>query len=250
MKYKQSSIDAAKAYFMAHSPKEAAGFLVDGDFVPLKNISPKPLTSFEIALADFEPYLGRIEAMLHSHPGEAEAYPSEADMAQQISMGVPWGIILCDNSNAADPVWFGDQCPVPPLTGPERYFRHGVTDCYSLIRDYYRLERNIIIPDFPRDWNWWEKGGDLYQDGFQKAGFVEIKQHEAAEGDVFLAAVGGAAQRGGIINHGGVYLGGSGHFILHHLGAGRPVDHSRLAVKEPGIRYLPYVTKWLRFITG
>ena len=54
----------------------------------------------------------------------------------------------------------------------------GVSDCYSLIRDWYRTERGIALPEFPRDWEWWEYGGDLYAMGFAEAGFVKLPEND------------------------------------------------------------------------
>src|SRR6476661_4121625 len=94
-----------------------------------------------------------------------------------------------------DVFWFGDQLTPAPLIG--RGFRHGVHDCYSLLRDYYRSERNDPIIDQPRDWNWWDArrpGGngnrlDLYRDYFDKAGFRKIPVNEAIEpGDGLMMA--------------------------------------------------------------
>lgn len=58
-----------------------------------------------------------------------------------------------------------------PLIGRE--FRHGVLDCYTLVRDYYRTLA-IDLPDFDRDDDWWLKGGDLYRMNFEAVGFVMI----------------------------------------------------------------------------
>lgn len=249
--FDKSVIDAAKAHAMAEYPREAAGVVVGDEYLPQENISPDATKTFELA-ADVWVKHGPVRGVLHSHPSTAQKpgndYPSAADMASQIATAVPWGIIVCDAERAAEPVWFGDQIPPPPLTGPERYFRHGVTDCYALIRAYYRDKLGISIPDFARDWEWWnrQKGGtaekqNLYVEGFGAAGFHEIAAAEVRPGDVFLAAI-----RSANPCHGGVYLGGSGDMILHHLCSGKPVDRSRLAVEEPGVRYLKYVTHWLR----
>ena len=242
---------AAKEHLINCYPNEGVGFVVGGAFVPQENISPNAIKTFELPASAWVNH-GPIQAVLHSHPSTPDRpgndYPSAADMESQIATAVPWGIIVCDGERAADPVWFGDQVEQPPLTGPKRYFRHGVTDCYSLIRAYYREEKGIIIPDFPRDWEWWsqQKSGsaenqNLYAEGFASAGFRQIPPHEVRPGDVFLAAI-----RSKVPCHGGVYLGGSGDMILHHLTSGKPVDRTRLAVNEPGIRYLKYVTHWLR----
>ncbi len=248
--FEQSSIgaiiEAAQAHAMREYPNEAIGLIAGGRYLPQENISRAPLKSFALPAEAWVKH-GPIQGVLHSHP-QGNDYPSAADMESQMATAVPWGIIVCDAERAAEPVWFGDQVAQPPLTGPERYFRHGVTDCYALIRAYYKQALGIAIPDFARDWEWWnqQKEGsaenqNLYEEGFSSAGFQAIPAHEVRPGDVFLAAI-----RSKVPCHGGVYLGGSGDMILHHLTSGKPVDRTRLAVEEPGVRYLKYVTHWLR----
>ena len=121
-----------------------------------------------------------------------------------------------------------------------RGFRHGVTDCYSLIRDYYRLERDVVLPEFPRDWEWWCNEQDLYRDGFGKAGFERLVDVDLRPGDVFLAQI-----RSGVPNHGGVYLGDG--LALHHLAARLPVDATRLSRREPIDRWMKFISHWLRY---
>ena len=249
--FKKQIIDKAKHHAKAQWPKEAVGIIVDGKYLPQKNISPEPEKSFELPLNAIMAAMenDKLEGVFHSHPFNHQApgkeiypYPSAGDMAQQMATSVPWGIVVCDAEMCTDPVWFGDRVPRLPLT--ERPFRHGVTDCYSLIRDWYFLEKKVLLKDFPREWEWWlSDGEDLYSQGFADAGFVEIPQNEVLPGDVFLARI----PRSKVVNHGGIFLGGSGDIILHHLTGQNPVDFTRPAVREPGLRYLQYVAFWLRY---
>lgn len=118
-------------------------------------------------------------------------------------------------------------------------FRHGVTDCYGLIRDYYRQELGISLVEFPRDWEWWLQGGDLYRDGIVPAGFRRIEASEAKPGDMWVAQV-----RSPVPNHGGVLLENS--LALHHPSGRDPVDPSQLSRREPIGRWLSHITLWLR----
>ena len=249
--FDRTIIEAAKAHAMRDFPRESVGLVVSDQYLPQENISQNATKTFELP-ADAWLKHGPVQGVLHSHPSTADKagndYPSAADMESQMATAVPWGIIVCDAERATDPVWFGDQVPHPPLTGQDRYFRHGITDCYALIRAYYQQVQGITIPDFARDWEWWnqQKQGsaehqNLYVEGFSVAGFRHIPTHEVRPGDVFLAAI-----RSKVPCHGGIYLGCSGDMILHHLCSGKAVDRSRLAVEEPGVRYLKYVTHWLR----
>ena len=104
-------------------------------------------------------------------------------------MAYRYDIIGTDGVSANDIIWWGKGVEKAPLIG--RTFRHGVTDCYSLIKDYYEIEKGIVLPEFPRDWEWWKQGEqNLFEQGFTKAGFVRIDASEAKPGDVWLARIG------------------------------------------------------------
>lgn len=192
--------------------ESAALLLRDGTVRHLPNLSPEPHRHFI-----FDPKLlvtwGRPVGLLHSHPlaadGSVQASPSALDMEMQVTSGMPWGLSIIDeDGKCADPVWWGDQLPIRPLLG--RVFLHGINDCYSLIRDWYRL-KGITLPDFPRSDGWWrEPGLDLYGQGFEKARFRRVEVSEIRPGDVVLFSV---VSR--VLNHGGVYLGDD--VMLHHL---------------------------------
>ena len=53
-------------------------------------------------------------------------------MRYQQQLGIPF-VVMC--WPLYDVFWWGDKLPRAPLIG--RGFRHGIHDCYSLIRDYY-----------------------------------------------------------------------------------------------------------------
>lgn len=222
-------------YCKSLAPNEACGFInQDNEFVPLKNISKEPESAFKVrkgAIPD------DAKAFVHSHPG-GPFCPSEADMQQQIATDIPWGI-CCFNDRHEETFWFGDAVPMPPLIG--RGFRHGVTDCYSLIRDFYRAIHDIHLPEYPRNWEWWLNDNALYLNGFESAGFHSISIDEILPGDVFLATVGHKTQSP---NHGGIYLGDG--LILHHTAERIPYAPFRLSVVDPAVRWMSYVTKVLR----
>lgn len=118
-----------------------------------------------------------------------------------------------------------------PLLGRE--WCHGLLDCYSLIRDYYRVELNISIPDYDRDFEWWLNGKNLYEENFRAAGFEEVDLQNIAKHDVILMQV-----QSPVINHGGVFLGGDK--FIHHL-------HGRLSSRDIlGGYYLKSLCKVLR----
>jgi cell wall-associated NlpC family hydrolase len=151
-------------------------------------------------------------------------------MQAQLAMGIPWGIVsLASPESAREPFWFGDDLPVPPLIGRE--FRHGVTDCFALVRDWFRVELGVTIPNYPRQHEWWKADKNMFIDLFRDAGFRRIPRVER-KGDCVIGMV-----LGRVPNHSGVYLGGG--LILHHL-------ERRLSRQEPIGPWMKYVTHCLR----
>lgn len=99
-------------------------------------------------------------------------------------------------------------------------FVHGTTDCYSLIRDFYKNEFNIELSDYARPDYWWTKGQNLYMDNFKKEGFYLLDDREEPQfGDIFLIALGCS-----VASHGAIYIGENK--ILHHV-QGRPSSIDR-----------------------
>lgn len=191
---------------------------------------------------------GPLQAVVVSHPDPSGGErvdpllltPSEPQMITQEGFAVPFGVVPCTGTMALDPFWFGDQCPIPPLVG--RPFRHGVTDCYAIIRDWYRLERNVVLPEFPRDWNWWtvEGGRDLYEHGFGKAGFRRATEEELGQGDVVLFRI-----KAKVPNHGAVLL--NSGWMIHHPAYLTPYDPFRISRMEQLDRWRRFASHWLRY---
>lgn len=225
--------DAIRAHAVAEYPRECCGLVVvDGrreQYVPCRN-EALGNDHFELSAEDYASAedLGRIAAVVHSHP-DAPAAPSAADRVACEASGLPWYIVAVarDESGqavAGEPIGFTPTGFQAPLLG--RQFAHGVLDCYTLVRDWYARERGIALPDFARQDGWWEPGrqGNLYMDHYAEAGFRPLTSSEALEpGDVVLMMI-----RSDRVNHAGVYLGGEGlreepglhpvpDALLHHL---------------------------------
>lgn len=245
--FSQRITAAAQAHGVAEYPREAAGLVVDGDYIPCRNLAADPEKHFEIDGDLIPRYAGRIEALIHSHP-DGWPVPSEADMRQQAAMDVPWGIYNVRKAlspTAPEPViyspvvWFGRQVSKGDFYGPgARWFMHGFTDCLSLIEDWHALQ-GVKLPMSPRSWEWWlpsedDAGNpvpakDFYRDLFGPYGFERIDG--PVLGAVFMGAIGEMPDRSPIMipNHAGIWL-GNGQ-VLHHRGAGDPIDKSRRSAR-------------------
>lgn len=227
-------LEALEAY-----PEEAVWLITQAGCRRVPNVASDATQTFRVAKSDMLSAQSEgLLAVVHSHPGHP-AYPSEEDMRGQLSSAVPWAIVATDGINTTPLLWWGDDVPKPPLL--DRTFRHGVTDCYALIRDYFSLEHGIELPEFPRSWEWWRDGKNFYLDGFPRAGFRELDLETEAPrpGDVWFSQI-----RSPVPNHAGVYLGGD--MIMHHLTSRSGYDDTCLSRREPIARWMPHITQWVR----
>lgn len=240
-----SIIDAIVAHAEREFPRESCGLLLGDedtlDYRAHANSSATPQTHFRIAQQHIKVAADRLCGIVHSHPAPAPPCPSAADMRQQIAFGVPWVIVpVGPGGDAGVPFCFGDGVPIPDLVG--RGYRHGVTDCYAVIRDWYRVQRNLILDDVPRHWRWWEDSPhpDLYERGFAAAGFSEIPRAEADVGDAVLIAFGAR----GVVSHAAVIV--APGVMLHHPSSTQPYDPARLSRREPLARWREHIRRVLR----
>lgn len=244
--------DVMEAHAREAFPGEAFGAVFGSRdcpaYRPVAEVADNSRAGFRVnraALRRLEETHGALLAAVHTRSSTATEdvdpllfIPSASEMRAQAALEVPFGVLVCDRSRCIDRFWFGDQCPMLPLLG--RPFRHGVTDCWSLIRDFYRQERNVLLPDYPRDWNWWTEGMDLYRQGFGEAGFRPVDPASAENADVVLFQM-----RSKVPNHGAVLL--EDGWMLHHPASIRPYDSLRLSYRQPLERWKPHVTHWLRY---
>lgn len=253
-----SAFADAKAHARREYPKESCGLIVGGKYVPCENIAAPveahregdpncdcQLCFFQIDTKVYAKHLktGKVEMVVHSHPN-GPFFPSQADMASQIQTGIAWAIIALDDERAGDPVIWGGDTPIPPVVGRE--FMHGITDCYSLIRDVYRLGKDelakqdiewpfppIELPDYARMDAWWAGDDDFYEVEPPKLGFVEVDMREVKPGDLFFTSIHSTK-----LNHAGLLIGGGQ--ILHHL-------PSRLSRREGSSIWGRAARKWMRY---
>lgn len=245
-------IAAARAHARAEFPAESCGLVVNDAYIPCRNVAADPLEDFEVDKNDQARALtqGRLQAVIHSHPfvpktkeDQPMLCPTKSDMEGQFLTAVPWAIVPLSAEVFFKPVIWGTG-EIPPLLGRE--FVPGVTDCFSLIRDLYRLGREecakqdidwpfppIDFADVARDPAWELNGENMYIDNFAKWGFVEISFSEARAGDVFLIGI-----NHDTLNHAGVLIGNN--LLAQHL-------PKRLSRREPAGLWARGATKWLRY---
>lgn len=206
--------DELRADILAHAreefPRECCGLVIVEKgrerYVRCRNTA-KLQTQF---IMDPEDYAaaeerGEIVAVVHSHCN-VPVTPSQADLVACEASGLPWIIVQLPYEHWEE---FRPKGYKAPLVG--RVWTHGVLDCYTLIQDWFREERGLVLDDFDRREFWWKQGDDLYMKNFESQGFRKLEAGEKFEvGDVLLMQIGSA-----VANHAAIWVGDD--LILHHL---------------------------------
>ena len=222
--------DAALKHAKEQDPKESVGVLIvikgKEQYYPCNNLSTYSQQCFILDPEDYvkADALGEITAIVHSHPVTPPS-PSQADKVSCEQSGLNWHIV-----NPKTETW-GYCEPTgykPPLIG--RQWVWGVTDCWSLVRDYYKEQHNIQLLDYqrpitPQDF----LDNPLFEQYAERTGFKELDNNEKLQkGDVLLMSI-----LHPTLNHVAIFLGDE---ILHHLA-------DRLSTREP-------YNEWLLKCTG
>ena len=219
--------DQALAHAKEQDPKESCGLLINirgkEKYFPCENLS---ITSHQCFIINPEDYikadeLGDIIAVVHSHPF-TPAIASEADKISCEQSNLPWYIV-----NPKTETW-GEYKPVgykPEIIG--RPWVWGVTDCWTLFRDFYKQEYGINLKDYKRPITpQIFLDNPLFEKYAKDTGFRELNSDEPLKnGDALLMSIGAAG-----LNHVAIFLDGD---VLHHLA-------DRLSCREP---YNPWLLK-------
>ena len=226
MNWKEAALFHAKE----QDPKESVGLLVNikgkEKYISCNNLSLSPYQTFILDPIDYVKATnkGDVIAIVHSHP-VTPPEPSQADKLCCERTKLPWHIV-----NPKTEKWgYYEPCGYKaPLLGRKWVF--GVTDCWSLVVDWYREERNIILKDYERNMTPLEfLENPLFESYASQTGFRELTNNEKLEeGDVLLMSI-----MYPTLNHVAIFL---GDMVLHHLA-------DRLSCREP-------YSEWLFKCTG
>ena len=222
--------DAALVHAKDQDPKEAVGLLLNVKgkqrYYPCQNLA---ITNHQEFILNPEDYvkadnLGEIIGIFHSHPVTPPT-PSQADRISCEHSNLPWYIVNPKTEQWAELKPEGYKAE---LCG--RPWVWGITDCWSLVRDWYKEEKNIQLIDFERSMTPQEfLENPLFEKYAKETGFRELANDEALKkGDVLLMSI-----MHPTLNHVAIFL---GDMVLHHLA-------DRLSCKEP-------YSEWLLKCTG
>jgi len=224
-----------KEYFNSCWPEEAVGYVKDGVFYPLTNIAKDKFHNFEV---DPVFLLEEPDRLLHSHCVGRNIYyendahsPTYEDLAGQISTAIEWGICVTDGETCEDPVYWGNLANRPPLL--DRTFIFNLYDCYTLVQDWYYLNRNIELPNQARHPFWNDDGKDLLTKSYIAWGFKRVDLIDLEVGDVLFYQV-----RSPVVNHLGIYL-GNNQVLSHWYGRVSAIEDYGLWA-----RYIQYAARY------
>ena len=226
MSWKQDALVHAKD----QDPKESCGLLLEikgkEKYFPCKNLSTYSQQCFIIDPDDFvkAEETGNILAVIHSHP-VTPPIASQADKISCEDSKLPWHIV---NPKTEQWGYYEPSGYKPPLIG--RHWVWGITDCWSLVRDWYKEEKNIILRDWDRPTTPQQfLENPLFESCAWRTGFRELRTDEKLiNGDVLLMSI-----LNSTLNHVAIFLDGD---VLHHLA-------DRISCKEP-------YNQWLLKCTG
>jgi len=222
--------DKALAHAKEQDPKESVGLIINLKgklrYYPCNNLA---ITDYQCFILDPEDYvkadnLGEIIAVVHSHPVTPPT-PSQADKVSCEQSNLPWYIV---NPKTEQWSYLEPSGYKAPLMGREWVW--GVTDCWSLVRDWYKEKKNIILKDYERPTTPIEfLHNPLFEKYALETGFRELNSNEKCEnGDVLLMSI-----LHPTLNHVALFFDGD---VIHHL-------TDRLSCREP-------YSEWLLKCTG
>jgi len=219
--------EAALVHAKDQDPDECCGLLLNirgkERYHPCRNLSAQ---SDEYFILDPEDYikgsnLGEITAIIHSHP-DTPPVASQADKMSCEQTKLPWYIV-----NPKTETWgYYEPCGYEaPLLG--RPWVWAVTDCWSLVVDWYKKEKGIKLLDYERPTRIEDFTDDpVFERYLPSRGFRLLRPEEPLiNGDVLAMSILGKG-----LNHVAIFIDGD---VLHH-------SADRLSCREP---YSPWLLK-------
>lgn len=195
------------AHYYEDYPNEMCGIVVifKGRYKYIKctNVASDRINNFIIPPEEYAAAedMGEIVCIVHSHT-LLGPQPSQADLVSIEKLNIPFLIISADSTYTyTEPSGY-----IAPLYG--RKFSHGILDCYSFVKDYYKLEFGIDLVDRYREDKWWTKGQNILVEHIDGDGFVKVDNPK--DGDVILLSLGSRTP-----NHLGILI--EGNLLAHHM---------------------------------
>ena len=228
--------EAALVHAKDQDPKESCGLLLNINgkekYFPCRNLS---MTAFQCFIIDPEDYIkadntGDIIAVVHSHP-VTPPVPSQSDKVACEQSGLVWHIVnpKTESWGYLEPTGYK-----APILGRE--WAWGVTDCYTLVRDWYKEKLDIDLINWQRPTTLEDFNKEpMFEKCAEETGFRELRPDEKLiDGDLLFMSI-----FSNNLNHVAIFIDGD---VLHHLA-------DRLSCIEPYSEWLLKCTgKRLRYV--
>ena len=228
--------EAALVHAKDQDPKESCGLLLNikgkEKYFPCRNLS---MTAFQCFIIDPEDYIkadntGDIIAVVHSHP-VTPPVPSQSDKVACEQSGLVWYIVnpKTESWGYLEPTGYK-----APILGRE--WAWGVTDCYTLVRDWYKEKLDIDLINWQRPTTLEDFNKEpMFEKCAEETGFRELSPDEKLiDGDLLFMSI-----FSNNLNHVAIFIDGD---VLHHLA-------DRLSCIEPYSEWLLKCTgKRLRYV--
>ena len=192
-------------------PEEFCGLLVDKNnktiLYPCKNISHHPEKFCLLNPVDYihAADIGKIVGYVHSHENQ---FTSVIDNFNAFSHSL-FSVVYS---------WKFDKFYIidPALKSYLNLeFKIGQSDCFTLVRNYYKDKLNIQINDYYRDENWYKKNPRIVLENYVEEGFTICTLNEVRENDIILFGINEN------VCHMGIYL--DAGYILHQQNGKRSI---------------------------
>lgn len=202
-----------KEHILRCYPEEACGILTEDDYVPCINIHENPTKAFRFDKLEYATNAVAAKAIIHSHTRKLRSLvvfdprtPSYADTVGQKLSALPWLIYDTEGLTVGIPL----QYPrIRSNIYEGRPFLWFISDCYTLVQDWYFYELGVALPDYKleKDYTEIKHLNDLFTPYIEEYGFVEVPLNKIQRGDLLLLDNAGFHQ-----NHLGIY---DGKNVLH-----------------------------------
>jgi proteasome lid subunit RPN8/RPN11 len=143
-------------------PEESCGIIVGDQVIPFRNLAEDPTRDFILDPTAWAKYK-KVDCVWHSHINDTDL--SFADIRSAKQLRVP--IYLFSLPTGKEYLY--NPLATPPLLG--RQFVYWAADCWELVRDWYKINREVELTDHPRElqnadglYDWDTPGWDVYRE--------------------------------------------------------------------------------------
>lgn len=210
----KKNIEHIKKYALENINIESCGLILQNQkeifIYPSINISLEKDKFFTINPKDYlkASLLGNIIGIYHSHTENGSLDFSQTDIKNAKNHGLIY-VLYCIKTNSFK-IYDGSQESIYKdyLNIP---FEIGKNDCYELIKNYYKNELKINLPNLSRDKNWYENNNQRFLLEFQSQFHKFLKETNILQKNAILLF---KYKHKEYPHHLGVYL--DNNEFLHH----------------------------------